>query len=84
MRTERSRNEKAYKRLRGKLEQAHRGQFVAIARGQLVAAGATLEEVTTRAESAAPGATHRLIFKVGEEYPPLITIGTPQLHGRSR
>jgi hypothetical protein len=70
--------------LRDKLERAHRGQFVAIAQGELVAAGATLEEVTTRAESAAPGATHRLIFKVGEKYPPLVTIGTPQLHGRSR
>lgn len=84
MRTERYRNEASYKRLRGKLERAYRGQFVAIARGKLVAAGSTLEEVITRAESAAPGATHRLIFKVGEEYPSLVTIGTPQVRGRSR
>ena len=84
MKTERYRNDEAYKRLRSRLERAYRGQFVAIAQGKLVAAGSTLEEVTTRAESTVPGVTHRLIFKVGEEYPSLITIGTPRVHGRSR
>ncbi len=81
MKTERSRNEEAYKRLRGKLQQEYRGQFVAIAQGKLVAAGSSLQEVITQAEAATPGATHRLIFKVGEEYPPLVTVGAPQVHG---
>ena len=81
MQTERARNEEAYRRLRDKLKQEYRGQFVAIARGKLVAAGSTLEEVTTQAEAVAPGVTHRLIFKVGEEYPPIVTIGIPQVRG---
>jgi hypothetical protein len=75
MSTERSRNEEAYQRLRDSLEQEYRGQFVVIAHGKLVAAGPTLEKAVAQAEAVAPQATHRLVVKVGEEYPSSVTIG---------
>jgi hypothetical protein len=57
------------------------GQFVAIAHGKLVAAGPTLEEVSAQAESTAPRVTHHLIVKIGEDYPPVVTIGASPVHG---
>lgn len=81
MQSERSHNEEAYRRLRSALERDYQGQFVIIAQGKLVAAGPTLEEAIVQAESVAPQATHRLVVKVGEEYPLSVTIGAPQIHG---
>ena len=81
MQTERSRNEETYQRLRSNLEREYPGQFVVIAQGKLVAAGPTLAEAIAQAESIAPQASHRLVLKVGEQYPSSVTVGAPQIQG---
>jgi len=79
MEAERLRNQEAYARLKDELAQKHPGQFIVIAQGQLVAVGATLPEALRHAQAAAPQAVHRLIVKVGEQYPTEVRIGLRSL-----
>lgn len=80
MEAERQRNQEAYARLKTELEQKYSGQFIVIAQGQLAAVGQTLPEALQRAKAAIPEAVHRLVIKVGEEYPAQVRIGARSLH----
>jgi len=67
------RNEQAYERLRTQLEETHRGHWVVFVKGELVASGPTREEALRRAGSVPPDALSRLVRKVGEELPKVVS-----------
>ncbi len=66
-------NEQAFEQLRPKLEEKHFGQWVVIAKGQLVAVAATREEALRAANGQTTDAVSRLIRKVGDELPRKVT-----------
>lgn len=65
LKAERALNNLAYRRLKAKLEQEYQGKYVVIAHGALQGIGDTLEQVA----HLAPGARHRLVFRVGDAPP---------------
>ena len=77
MSTERARNQQAYQALKSKLAEKYQGRFVVIAEGKIVADGTSFEEAINKAEKIAPNVSQRIVFKVGEKYPQILTIGGP-------
>jgi len=65
--SEQKRNQAAYESLKGELEKKYWGRFVVIAEGRFVADALTFEEVVRKGDQIVPGATHRIVFKVGSE-----------------
>jgi transcriptional regulator with AAA-type ATPase domain len=79
MEAERQKNQETYAQLKTELEQKYQGQFVVIARGLLIAVAPTLQEALQQAKAILPEAEHRLVFKVGEDYPTKIRVGARNL-----
>ena len=78
--SEQKRNQAAYESLKGELEKKYGGRFVVIAEGRLIANALTFEEVVRKGDQIVPGATHRIVFRVGAVYPREVTIGSPDVH----
>ncbi|MFQ6074857.1 MAG: DUF5678 domain-containing protein [Candidatus Bathyarchaeia archaeon] len=72
---EERKNEEAFEKLKDSLEKEYSGMYVAIAGGELVAVGETLQETLEKSDEVKPGVGHRLVFKVGEEYPERVRLG---------
>ena len=71
---ERGLNQAAYHRLKKELEKTHKGKFVGIVRGEVVADAPGLEELLEKLKMIEPNLKQGLAFKVGEEYPEYLPI----------
>ncbi len=71
---ERGLNQAAYRRLKKELKKTHKGKFVGIVRGKVVADAPTLEELLEKFKTVESDLKRGLAFKVGEEYPEYIPI----------
>ena len=65
--SERLLNNLAYQKLENKLVKEHKGKYVLIANGKLVAVADSYDNIVKIANEKAPDAKHRLIFKVEEK-----------------
>ncbi|MEM3501740.1 MAG: DUF5678 domain-containing protein [Candidatus Bathyarchaeia archaeon] len=65
-------NNEAYDRLKNEIFRDYFGKYVAIANGEIVASGESLSDVWLPLKGKA---SHRLVFKVGEEYPRSVRLG---------
>jgi len=61
--SEQERNLKAYNRQRAELEAHHRGEYVAVANGEVLGWSSSLDEAMRIAEPFA----HKLVFQIGTE-----------------
>jgi len=64
---ERLLNNLAYQKLEKKLLKEHKGKYVLIAKGKLIAVADSYDDIVKIAKEQVPDAKHRLIFKVGEK-----------------
>ncbi len=73
-------NLNAYKQLRTEILQKHKGKYVAIAKGKLVAVAKTFDEALEASEKAVPDFLHRFVFQAGYEpiTEPLYVSATPK------
>jgi hypothetical protein len=62
-------NTLTYQREKSRLLAHHRGEWVAIAKGEVVAVASSGVECIRRAEAQAPGVHHRFVFEVGTRPP---------------
>ncbi len=60
-------NLNTYKQLRTEILQKHKGKYVAIAEGKLVAVAQTFDEAVESSEEALPDFRHRFVFQAGYE-----------------
>jgi len=65
-------NNRAYVEMKHELEEKNFGKYVCFVGGHLVAVGSSMEEVITESETIYPTSVHRLVLKVGEEYPEIM------------
>jgi hypothetical protein len=64
---EKEQNLIAYKQLRTEILQKHKGKYVAIAKGKLVAVAPTFDEAVEASQKAVPDFLHRFVFQAGYE-----------------
>jgi len=69
---EKKANNDAYAKLKDEILQDYAGKYVSIAQGKIVASGDSLRDVWRAAKGKA---SHRLVFKVGEEPPRRVRLG---------
>jgi len=65
-------NNRAYVEMKRELEDKHFGKYACFVEGHLAAVGSSMEEVITKSETIYPVSVHRLVLKVGEEYPEIM------------
>ncbi|MBS7626750.1 hypothetical protein KEJ51_06925 [Candidatus Bathyarchaeota archaeon] len=65
-------NNEAYARLKNEIFRGYFGKYVAMENGEIVASGESLRDVWLPPRRKA---SHRLVFKVGEEYPRSVRLG---------
>lgn len=60
-------NLNAYKQLRTEILQKHKGKYIVIAEGKLVAVAQTFDEAVEASEEALPDFRHRFVFQAGDK-----------------
>lgn len=67
---ERELNQRAYRRLKKKIDQTHpSGQYVAIVRGKIVADDSSIRQLIAKLNSIESDPDRRLVVQAGVEYP---------------